>query len=77
MVTNLGGAAAHTQSLPATGVGNLPTVPQVPLAQGAVGQVAQLPAQHLVSTPASMLQGAPAPGISGVLPVQHGLFPRV
>ncbi|HEX9334319.1 MAG TPA: hypothetical protein VF892_00485, partial [Pseudonocardiaceae bacterium] len=77
MVTNLGGAAAHTQSLPATGVGNLPTVPQVPLAQGAVGQVAQLPAQHLVSTPASMLQGAPVPGISGVLPVQHGLFPRV
>ncbi|HEX4726034.1 MAG TPA: hypothetical protein VH333_26230 [Pseudonocardiaceae bacterium] len=78
MLSNVGGAAAHTQSLPGTGVGNLPTVPQVPLAQGAVGQVAQVPAQSVVSTPASMLQGSSVqPGISGVLPVQHGLFPHV
>ncbi|HEY0805681.1 MAG TPA: hypothetical protein VGD84_11470 [Pseudonocardiaceae bacterium] len=82
MLTNLGGAAMHTQDLPATGVGNLPTVPQVPLAQGAVGQVAQLPVQHVVSTPASMLQGAQAmghgaPGISGVLPLQQGLLPKI
>ena len=82
MLTNLGGAAVHTQDLPATGVGNLPTVPQVPLAQGAVGQVAQLPVQHVVSTPASMLSGAQAmghgaPGISGVLPLQQGLLPKI
>lgn len=78
MLTNLGGTAVHTQSLPGTGVGNLPTVPQVPLATGAAGQVANLPAQNVISTPASMLQGTSAPGVAtGVLPVQPGLFPKI
>ena len=78
MLTNLGSTAAHTQSLPATGVGNLPTLPQVPLATGAAGQVANLPAQNVVSAPASMLQGTAAPGVAtGVLPVHEGLFPHI
>lgn len=70
---------AQTQAAPAAG---LPTLPQVPLVQGGLGKVTQLPVTHSVSAPTSALQGAKAlgsnpTGISGVLPVVSGLFPRI
>jgi trimeric autotransporter adhesin len=81
----LGGAGgAQPQSLPVQGVnpGQLPSVPKLPLANAAVGKISDLPVQHVTGTPASMLQGAQAmskgaPGISGVLPVQRDLFPKI
>jgi hypothetical protein len=77
--------AAHVQdapAVPAPGVGALPSVSKLPLATGALSKVGDLPIQHLVTTPAGVLQGAQSMGrgaqaISGVLPVQRGLFPRV
>jgi hypothetical protein len=79
-----GSGGAQPQSLPVQGVnpGQLPSVPKLPLANAAVGKISDLPVQHLTATPASMLQGAQAmskgaPGISGVLPVQRGLFPKI
>ena len=51
-------------------------------ANAAVGKISDLPVQHVAAAPASMLQGAQAmskgaPGISGVLPVQRDLFPKI
>ncbi|HEY7814250.1 MAG TPA: hypothetical protein VIC62_13495, partial [Nakamurella sp.] len=71
-----------TPGLGSSGLGSLPSVPKLPLVTGALGKAGELPVQHLVTTPAGVLQAAQtmghgAQGISGVLPVQRGLFPRV
>ncbi|HEY1573804.1 MAG TPA: hypothetical protein VGG05_20850 [Pseudonocardiaceae bacterium] len=68
----------------------VPSVPQVPLVPGAVGQAGHLPVGNAVAAPTSAVRGVQSlgttgagmngvsvPGISGVLPVQPGLFPRI